>query len=199
MKDINILVFGDSIVYGAWDKEKSGWVNRLRQKLESKTNNYYNVYNLGIPGNTTSDLKERFEFEYKNRSIKDANNIIIFLIGINDTYIVNKKNNISLNEFKNNIIDLINKAKKHTENILFIGLSKVDESLVCPVSWDKNISYVNKEITKFDKELEIICKQNKVSYMNIYNLIDIKDLQDGLHPNDKGHQKIYNRFVAKLI
>ena len=34
MKDINILVFGDSITYGAWDKEKSGWVNRLRLALE---------------------------------------------------------------------------------------------------------------------------------------------------------------------
>ena len=29
MKDINILVFGDSITYGAWNKEKSDLNNKI--------------------------------------------------------------------------------------------------------------------------------------------------------------------------
>ena len=44
MKDINILVFGDSIAYGAWDDDKAGWVNRLRLILEDNSNQYYNFH-----------------------------------------------------------------------------------------------------------------------------------------------------------
>ena len=34
----NICVFGDSIVWGAWDKEKAGWVNRLAIYCQNKNN-----------------------------------------------------------------------------------------------------------------------------------------------------------------
>ena len=30
----NICILGDSIVYGAWDEEKHGYVNRLREDLK---------------------------------------------------------------------------------------------------------------------------------------------------------------------
>lgn len=43
MKDIDILIFGDSITYGAWDSEKGGWVNRLRLTLENKGEIYFNI------------------------------------------------------------------------------------------------------------------------------------------------------------
>ena len=41
--DINIMIFGDSIVYGAWDYNKNGWVNRLRMLFEQKYTDYYNI------------------------------------------------------------------------------------------------------------------------------------------------------------
>ena len=65
-----ILVFGDSIDLGMWDVE-GGWVQRLRRFLDKKTladsNFYYEVYNLGISGDTAEDLLESFEFETKKR------------------------------------------------------------------------------------------------------------------------------------
>ncbi len=198
MKDINILVFGDSIVYGAWDDENAGWVNRLRLVLESKNDCYYNIFNLGIPGDTTTNVKTRFEYECSHRHNINAQTIIIFSVGINDSYIVAEKNNVSISDFKNNILDLINMAKEYTQNILFIGLSKVDESQVNPLSWDNNISYLNKEILKFDKVLESICYQNKIDYLNIFELLKISDLKDGLHPNSVGHQKICNEILRKI-
>lgn len=198
MKDINILVFGDSIAYGAWDNEKSGWINRLKLSLEKQTNYYYNIFNLGIPGNTTFDIKERFLYECKQRYSINSNTIIIFSIGINDSYIINGKNNVSIADFKNNIIDLINMAKTYTKNILFVGLTNVDESKVNPVPWENQISYLNKEILKFDYELENICKQNGISYLNVFELLKMDDLQDGLHPNSKGHQKLCNEILKHL-
>ena len=198
MKDINILVFGDSIVYGAWDKEIAGWVNRLRLSLENKNDGYYNVFNLGIPGDTTVSLKERFNYECNSRFNKKAQTIIIFSIGINDSYIIDGKNNVRISDFKNNTLDLINMAKQYTSNILFVGLVNVDESQVNPLEWDDSISYLNGEILKFDKELENVCYQNNCVYLNVFNLLGLSDLKDGLHPNCVGHQKICDKVLKTI-
>ena len=195
MKDFDILIFGDSITYGAYDTKNGGWVNRLKLFLENDKNYYFNIFNLGIPGNTTINIKERFNYECEQRYNINSNTIIIFSIGINDSYIINQKNNVSLTDFKNNIIDLINMAKIYTKNILFIGLSNVNESQVNPIPWNSNICYLNKEIFKFDKELENICTKNNVNYLNVFKLLEMNDLQDGLHPNNIGHKKLYKKIL----
>ncbi|MDP3998378.1 MAG: hypothetical protein Q8P89_02085 [bacterium] len=71
MADIHILAFGTSTTYGAWDIE-GGWVQRLRRFLDEKiiTANYehdYFVYNLGVSGDKSADILERFETETKAR------------------------------------------------------------------------------------------------------------------------------------
>jgi len=77
---VQILIFGDSITYGAWDKE-GGWVRRLRKFLDENYEDYL-IYNLGISGNNTDDLIERFEFETKQRLKENDETIIIFAIGV---------------------------------------------------------------------------------------------------------------------
>ena len=199
MKDINILVFGDSITYDAWDKEKGGWVNRLRLALENDdSNNYYTIFNLGISGNVTDSIKKRFDNECKIRFDKNDNTIIIFSIGINDTQNIKDKYRVSLETFRNNITNLINSAKKYTDNILFIGLLKVDESKVNPLPWDKDKCYLNNKIIDFDKELKNVCLENNVDYLYVYTLLGVDDLSDGLHPNDVGHQKICDKVKNKI-
>ena len=51
---VQILIFGDSIAWGAWDKE-GGWVQRLRKLIDEKNLSdpefYCLVYNLGVSGN----------------------------------------------------------------------------------------------------------------------------------------------------
>lgn len=199
MRDINILVFGDSITYGAWDKEKGGWVNRLRLALENDdSNSYYTIFNLGISGDVTESIKNRFDNECKIRFNKNDNTIIIFSIGINDTQNVKDEDRVSLETFRNNIITLINSAKKYTDNILFIGLTKVDESKVTPLPWDKEKGYLNTKIINFDKELKNICLENNVDYLYIYDLLELEELFDGLHPNNVGHQKICDKVKTKI-
>lgn len=190
MKDIDILIFGDSITYGAWDNEKGGWVNRLRLALENKNETYFNIYNLGISGDTTLNLKKRFDNEFFYRFSIESKTIIIFSIGINDSQIVNSKSSTYINNFRENIIELIDKARKFSSYVLFIGLTRVDEARVMPVYWDDDISYSNEEIIKYNKELKNICEDKKVDCLDVFDLLNIKDLDDGLHPNNNGHQKL---------
>lgn len=199
MKDINIYVFGDSITYGAGDYELGGWVNRLRLILENDgSENYYNVFNLGISGEETRETSERFESELRVRYDMYVDNIIIFAIGINDTLDVCGKDEVSLEDFTNNITNLINKAKKYSNKILFIGLTKVNENLVAPLPWNLEKSYFNEKIIKYDREIEKICLENNIYYLKIFDLLTNDDLIDGLHPNEIGHQKMCDKVLEKI-
>lgn len=199
MKDINIYVFGDSITYGAGDYELGGWVNRLRLILENDGSEiYYNVFNLGISGEETRETSERFESELRVRYDMYVDNIIIFAIGINDTLDVCGKDEVPLEDFKNNITNLINKAKKYSNKILFIGLTKVNESLVAPLPWNLEKSYFNEKIIKYDREIEKICLENNIYYLKIFDLLTNDDLIDGLHPNEIGHQKLCDKVLEKI-
>ena len=191
--DTNILIFGDSITYGAWDYDKAGWVNRLRMKLD-KNDNYYNVFNLGIPGNTSDNILKRLEFELTCRYDIHAKTIAIFSIGINDSQIIGNTNNINIKKFRDNI-NLINITKKYTKNILFIGLTNVDEKKVSPLPWNNNISYYNKEIILYDNVIQNICKEHNIDYLKLFNTLNNDELEDGLHPNSKGHEKIYKKVI----
>jgi lysophospholipase L1-like esterase len=184
-----ICVFGGSITYGAWDKEKGGWVNRLRLFCDS-SDQYYEVYNLGIAsGDTTEKVLKRFDIEAKARQPE----IIIFYIGTNDA--IYSKNEgiypITLKKFEENIKYLIKKARKHGKKIVFLGLGLVDENKTMPVEWDRTAYYTNANLHLYDQSLKRISAQEKVYYLETANLLQNKDLEDGIHPNAKGHEKIF--------
>ena len=195
-----ILVFGDSITYGAFDSESGGWVDRLKAFFFRDGRNYkYSVYNVGISGDTTQDLLERFEFETQQRTKEDDNkdDIIIFNIGTNDSgFLASKKDNwINSKKFRKNIKNLIELAKKFSEKIIFVGPIPVDESKTTPIPWAPDVSYTNETIKKYSEIIDSVCKENKVYFIDLsdkFLKLDYKSLsEDGVHPNPKGHQKIF--------
>ena len=119
---MRILIFGDSIAHGAWDDEKGGWVERLKEYLFSIKK--HTVYNLGISGATTEDLLERFENDAKTRIKVDPEKeiTIMFAIGVNDSaYLKSKDTNwVDKNKFQENLIKLINISRNITNIILFV-------------------------------------------------------------------------------
>ena len=205
-----ILVFGDSIVYGAWDKEKEGgWVHRLRKFLDEKyltDHNFdYPTYNLGISGDTTEDLLERFEFETKQRVEEGEEMIIIFQIGINDSQWLLSQNNFRVppEKFKENIQKLINIAQKFTSKTVFLGLTPVEDRKVNPIPWAPEKSYRNEYVEEYNKIIKSTCSKNKIPFIEIFEewvKSDYKNLlEDGAHPNSEGHKKIFETVKDFLI
>lgn len=192
----NICVFGDSIVWGAWDKEKAGWVNRL--KIHCQNSNDENiVYNLGIPSETTTDLLKRIKSECESRNP----NTIIISIGINDAlYLKNmKKEQTDIITFESNIKKIINTCKKYTKNIGFIGLTRVNEKNTVPISWNSNEMYFNKNIEKYNEKIRECCIENRISFFNVLDVLKIEDLNvDGVHPNEIGHKKIFKTIKDEI-
>ncbi|MBS3073436.1 hypothetical protein J4465_01410 [Candidatus Pacearchaeota archaeon] len=199
-----IIIFGDSVAYGAWDS-KGGWVERLKEFLDKRflldKDLYFLTYNLGISGNTTKDVLERFEFESRMRFKEKEETIIVFSIGGNDCELNNKKNKckVSIEELTENIIKLIKLSRKFSNKIVFTGLTPTDESKMDPIPWNNNFSYKNSLIKEYDETIQKTCREQKVPFINLLNWLDKKDLEDGCHPNSKGHEKIFNIVKEFLI
>ena len=199
----NICVFGASSTWGAWDLEKGGWVNRLRLWMDEQTvadgreEFEWMLYNMGVSGDKTTDVLERFDVEVRARQPK----MIIFSIGDNDAAYENEpgNNRVVLDDFGKNIGELIKRSRKYTEKILFLGLKPVDETKTMPIPWSINVYYANEDIRRYDEKIQgVVQAQQGVQYLPINDLLGDGDLADGLHPNEKGHEKIYQKVKSWL-
>lgn len=172
---------------------------RLKTYIEKNTaKEWFNIYNLGIPGDTTRGLLKRFETEAESR----MPDLIIFAIGINDSaYRVSPDNNETRKEeFGANLQTLTKEARKFTDNIVFVGLTKVEEFKVQPLdSSATGKSYSNALIQEYDDIIKLFCEREGISFIEIFDLLENKDLDDGLHPNAKGHQKIFEKVRDFLM
>lgn len=196
---MRICVFGDSTSWGAWDEELCGWVNRLRIHIPAKYSYENEIYNLGISGETTRYLLNRFAVEAKAR----RPDVILFAIGENDAGYTNSEDNpnVSLEQFKLNILKLIKLAKKFTNKIAFLGFLKFDDSRTQPLPWNASSFHTNARTKKYNDVLKEICEENKINFIEMYDLLSIKNYEesDGIHPDATGHELIFKRMADFLV
>ncbi len=193
-----ILIFGNSIPWGSDDLERGGWVDRFKTDFK-KTGKFNEVFNLGNPGENSTRLLKRLENECMSR-LKDESkegNAIIIQTGMNDSQYLSDKDSFktSSEEFKKNIQELIKISKKFNPNIVFVGNSPVDELKVNPIPWNKNEFCKNDNIKRYNQIIKSVCEKNNVYFIEIFEKLEKANYQkllgDGLHPNSKGHEMIY--------
>lgn len=201
---VMVLVFGDSIAYGAYDR-MGGWAQRLRMALDRRTredeNFYATVYNLSTDGATADTLTMRFQNEMQARYSQSEKTVVIFAVGINDAQYVHSQDSLRCppDIFTENIKNLLSVAKGFTqgESIVFIGLTPVDQRRVDPIPWTVDYSYRNKDIEQYSNMIRDVCLQNHIHFVNLYAVLsDPKArwnmrLEDGVHPNTRGHILIF--------
>lgn len=196
---MNILVFGDSLAWGACDTESSGWADRLKSYINKKTDFDSWVYNLGIATSlNSSGLVDFFEPQIKSKMNKYDNNFVIIIsVGMNDAQ-CNKDNvlKVSPELYIKNIRKIIKTSRKYTEKIIFLGNVIFDESKTTPVPWNKNAFYKNKNVDKIFSILKKVCKNEKIHYIELGKLPLYKD---GLHPNSEGHKLIFEKVKDFLV
>ncbi|HIJ11403.1 TPA: hypothetical protein HA278_05075 [Candidatus Woesearchaeota archaeon] len=197
---LKLLLFGDSITFGKGVPSGRGWSTLLREYAEPQ-DPYNYIYNLGIPGDTSTHLLERFSTEanarYKTNRPENTYAIVI-AIGINDTRaLVQGEPETSFAQFTGNIQTLISQAQDITEHLFFIGLTRVDETLTQP--WEDTY-FDNETIEKYEKEIQRLCQEHSVPFLDVeWEKENYKELlADGLHPNEKGYQFIFEK-VKKFL
>lgn len=186
-KDTVNIFIGDSITYGVGDTEHFGWVSRIKYLSHQNKNNYY--FNLGIPGQNSTNILSRASNEISARFNEEDNFRIIYAFGIKDALLLNE-NPHHEEVFVKNLKEIIKLTKPFTSNIYFLGLLPVD------ITIRKN--YQESNINKIDNLIKDTCQKEKVNYLQVQNIIDLKDLSDGLHPNNIGHKKI-SEYIYKNI
>ncbi len=199
-----VLIFGDSIAFGRGESPNIGWAGRLKNYFEPK-GFHHCVFNLAIPGETTTTLLQRFETEIKARIkyIHPGDKFIILLsIGVNDSKGIGSINKLetSPKQFEKNTSKLIKISKKYTKNIVIIGLIPVNEKITNPF---EDTYFTNKRIQEYNGILKKFAKRNKITYINLFDsfikLNLSKYLVDGLHPNKKGYEKMYRIIKDSLV
>ncbi|MFH1749689.1 MAG: GDSL-type esterase/lipase family protein [bacterium] len=196
-----ILIFGDSIVAGRGVTKNKSWVSLLANFFDKKNVFDTMVYNLGVPGESTTELLKRFDPECKARTKRHTPSdhiSIIIAIGINDSkgFGSPRKYNTPLKVFSENIRKLITIAGKYSDNIIFVGLTPVNGHKTMPL--DKNY-FSNKNIKFFNSTIEKICKDNGATFIEILKGWLKKDYRkhlskDKIHLNELGHKKIFNKI-----
>jgi acyl-CoA thioesterase-1 len=201
----NILIFGDSISYGFFDSE-GGWVDRLKRHCQSteepEQEEHTKIYNLGISGDTSSDILKRFECELIPRNWEGQETIIMLAVGLNDAILIKNKPKISGSDLEKNLSKFISISGRYSDNLIIVGPTPIDEKRVTPMSWSTTEFWYKDRIQKYNAIINNVCREKDIKFINLYEkLIDtdyVEQLADGGHPNKTGHKMIF-QFVKKFL
>lgn len=205
----NYIIIGDSITYGIGDFESSGWATMFKNYMvnqdSSKVCNNY-VHIAGFPGATSSDILSKINGILRVFLHKEFTNTVILSVGVNDTQMFRGEPKNSIKSYKANIKKM---AKLITDNgcdLVILGLTRIesDEKFL----WKPNKYYDNSVISEYDKDLKLIldydaeleelCKNNRIKYIPMQEVLRKEDFIDGLHPNHRGHKKIFG-YIKEVL
>ena len=183
MKDIRICFVGDSFVNGTGDETSLGWVGRLC----AAARNYERAitcYNLGIRGNTSADILQRWEQECALRLPEHCDRRIVLSCGVNDMVQLNGRQRVSSGDSRENIRNLL-QAMSSQYQTLMVGPP--------PVSDEQMNSRIADISTAYAYEAQALT----VPYIDIYSLLLVNQRylkesaeNDGSHPASYGYSEI---------
>jgi lysophospholipase L1-like esterase len=212
---MRIFVFGDSIAQGFYDSA-GGWVGRIASTLHQKSldhilksdeNSYFEVFNLGVSGDSTEGVSSRIEREVKSRRLYEQEELIIIAVGINDSILLaDNTAHMEIYDFQNAYEKLLKEALKLSPHVYCLGLTAVDEELTSP--WTGSSTgkqWRNNRINLFEDSIKQSAARLSVNFIPIHDkFLSLKDagqelLADGLHPNEAGHELIANTIITTVI
>ena len=197
-----LIVIGDSSVYGWGDKEGGGWCERLRKDWSQFKNNPI-IYPLGIRGDGLEKVSDRWEKEWSSRGETRRNKPegILLNIGLNDTARIGQKDGrhqLDIEGFQYGIERLINEMSSKTK-VFVMGLSPVDET---KMPFADCLWYKNDFCNAYERRIEEVCINQNVPFLSIFKEMfeDKRNINwisnDGIHLNPNGHLWIYQRLKS---
>ncbi len=196
--DLNICIFWDSITWWWFDSERWGWAERIKTELFWYEDGWIEVYNLGISWKDSNNLVNRYRSELESRD----GNVAVIAIGINDScYTWDESNNlVPLDVFQENLKTIKNISKELClKELVFIWLTRVNESIVCPYPWSSTgKSYKNHIIEKYDTAIRDFCETELIPYIDMRTVVSNTELPDWLHPDPIWNKKMAEKILPEL-
>lgn len=171
----NILIIGDSLVYGYGVPIGSEWVQLLSNKVSSK-----HFINLGQNGDITSNIKHRLYAQLQIRNFKT----VFIEGGINDFLL-----GISVEVVRDNLLSMVHMAIKEG----------VEAHLILPhkPALEKEDPFY--QALQYNSLVNKVDQLSQLDYGRILNLDplfqqDPSYFIDGIHPTEVGHE-----YIAKAV
>jgi len=189
---LRIVCHGDSLTEGADLETHLRWPSLLQNALDAE------VINTGIGGDSTAGMLSRFSTDV----IKHKPRAVILLGSTNDFWF-----DLSLNTSISNLFTMAYQAQYHGIEPLFGLPLPVDvnqASKYAETGPETGYEKLFAKIQQFNIRLNTLAQVDQITVINFYDLFLTDDtnirsdcyLEDGVHPNVKGHQRMTDLAVS---
>ncbi|MFB6245415.1 MAG: SGNH/GDSL hydrolase family protein [Candidatus Nanohaloarchaea archaeon] len=200
---MQVFCFGHSITQGFWDPGE-GWVARLKQELDRRSlegDEYFEVYNLGVSGDDSGNLLERFRPEIEARLWEEVGTIVILQVGANDTIREEGELWTGPEEFRSNLRELIDQAKSTADRVYVIG--EAYTAVEGQIPWTDSDQRMKDERLRSYVEIQRqVCDSEDVEMIDLRKAVSYGEweqmLEDGLHPDARGHRFIFESLEEAM-
>ena len=199
----NYIIIGDSITYGIGDFETGGYASMFKKYIVEKDDSLVCsnfVHIAGFPGATSKDILNKIDSILDGLGDKVFDNVVILSIGVNDVTYFDGDFKKSKEIYRNNMTNIIRKITDRGYELILLGLTRIE--------LDDSGYYNNSNIEDYETDLKIILdnddvlkelsKDNGIKYIEMKDILSKDDYIDGLHPNTKGHRKMFERIKDSL-
>jgi lysophospholipase L1-like esterase len=183
VSDLRICFLGESFVNGTGDPEGLGWVGRVYQTL-CLQGHTVTAYNLGIRGETSTQLRSRWLDEVQRRWLPLANNRLVFSFGVNDTSLKAGQLRVDLETSVQNAMAILSEARSLCP-VFVVGPLPIADAVQ------------NQRIAQLSDCFATICQTLEIFYLAIYPLLKHSQVwqrevahSDGAHPQAQGYGEL---------
>lgn len=187
MKDLRICFVGDSFVNGTADPTFLGWAGRLCVAAQQQGHEI-TYYNLGIRGQTSRQIAQRWLAEVTARLPGDVDGRIVFSFGANDITLEGGERRVPLSESLQNTQSILATAQQLFPTIMVGPPPLLEEEL-------------NQRIASLSRQLAVICEAIKVPYLEVFtSLQHVQTWKEEVAANDGAHPRAAGyALLAQLV
>ena len=175
-----IVFLGDSLTEGYGVAQQKAYPALIEKKLHADGFSHWQVINSGISGSTTASAVGRIDWVLKSKP-----QIIVLILGANDAL-----RGFKTDEVEKNLSAAIEKIQKANVEVVLA-------EILAPPNYGKKYS---DQFIKIYQNLIQKYKIPKLPFLlqGVAGETDL-NLEDGIHPNEKGHEKIVTNIYPTIL
>jgi lysophospholipase L1-like esterase len=201
----NLLCFGDSVTYGELDEVGGGWVNRLKgeclRRIAAGWVPEVRVHNLGLGGETTRGLRQRFEAELGPRTGDPAHAIALLAYGTNDAVQRAGEPLVPLEEFRANLAHCILAARGRGLRVALVNVTPIAPEREGRANENGSVRSAA-TIARYNASLAALAADTGAHLVDVHGPLARSApgwlRPDGVHPNHEGHRRLFEIVLPEI-
>jgi lysophospholipase L1-like esterase len=202
---VNLLCFGDSIVYGEVDEIGGGWVARLKGECLRRgvlgRAPEVRVHNLGLGGETTRGLRQRFQAELAPRLAEAGGDIVLLAYGMNDCAQRGGEVLVPLEEYRANLAHCIVAARGRGLRVALVNVTPIAPEQEGRTSASGSLRSAA-TIALYNATLAALAADTLAHLVDVHGHLLRSPAgwlrPDGVHPNHEGHRRLFEFVLPEL-